>query len=253
MGLHNNLHRLFIMGVIFTFVFSGCTVFSRLPQNPKPSNQPQMRITLIEAYQGVRDGNTESVRLPIDNIFITVKICVENLSAVQQSVYLHDIFLATKDTIQIFPVALGYDQAEAFSWLLPIAEPIGGKRITHKFYFFLIQKNELFSIPAYQSLGCKASAQFKSLAPLFIVNRSAVDEPYKLHFLSAEIPFTAKKDLPPLLGYVKWGTFIGFLLIVIAVAVIVIRTKNLKVQASPLPEEQGVENLNETRDKEITP
>lgn len=237
MKQHSNLSRLLMMGGVFSLVFSSCLKFGST-EDVNPASQPQMRVTMKEAYQGVKDGNTESVQLPADKAFITIKICVENLSAVQESVYWQDVFLDLGDNIKIYPVALGYDQAEAFSWLLPIAAPIGGKSIDHKFYFFLIQKNELIRIPAHQSLGCDNSAQFKSLALLFIVKKERVGEPYMLKFLGAPMPFTAKK-VSPFEGYLKWGVGLGLFVILIVVAGVVVRKKKSKTQALVLQEEKS--------------
>jgi hypothetical protein len=234
MKQHNMRTRFFLIGVLFPLVFSGCLKF-RSTEDVNPASQPQMRVTMKEVYQGVKDGNTESVQLPIDSAFITIRICLENLSTVQESVYWQDVFLDLGDNIRIYPVALGYDQAEAFSWLLPIAAPIGAKSIDHKFYFFVIQKNELVRIPAYQSLGCDNSAQFKSLALLFIVKKERVGEPYILKFLGASLPFTAKK-VSPLSLYVIWGFGLG-IFIVIAAAVLLLRKRKLKKQAALLPQQ----------------
>jgi len=226
--------RFLLIGVLLPLVFSGCLKFGST-EDVNPASQPQMRVTMKEAYQGVKDGNTESVQLPIDSAFITIRICVENLSTVQEYVYWQDVFLDLGDNIRIYPVALGYDQAEAFSWLLPMAAPIGAKSIDHKFYFFLIQKNELIRVPAYQSLGCDNSAQFKSLALLFIVKKESAGEPYILNFLGAPMPFTAKK-ISPLSMYATWGFGLG-IFIVIAAAVLVLRKRKLKTQASMLPQQ----------------
>lgn len=234
MKQHNKLTRFILIGSLFALLFSGCLKFGSTA-DVNPASQPQMRVTMKEAYQGVKDGNTESVQLPADKAFITIKICVENLSAVQESVYWQDVFLDLGDNIRIYPVALGYDQAEAFSWLLPIAAPIGGKSIDHKFYFFLIQKDELIRIPAYQSIGCDNSAQFKSLALLFIVKNERVGEPYMLKFLAAPMPFTAKKVLP-FSPYVISGVGLGIFIVIVA-AVVVKRRRKLKAQASMLPQQ----------------
>ena len=234
MKQHNKLTRFILIGALFALLFSGCLKFGSTA-DVNPASQPQMRVTMKEAYQGVKDGNTESVQLPADKAFITIKICVENLSAVQESVYWQDVFLDLGDNIRIYPVALGYDQAEAFSWLLPIAAPIGGKSIDHKFYFFLIQKNELIRIPAYQSLGCDNSAQFKSLALLFIVKKEQVGKPHRLNFLGAPMPFTANK-VSPLSLYAIGGFALG-IFIVIAAAGLVLRKRKLQTQAAMLPQQ----------------
>ena len=237
MKQHNKRTRFLLMGVLLPLVLSGCLKFGST-EDVNPASQPQMRVTMKEAYQGVKNGNTESVQIPIDRSFITIRICLENLSTVQESVYWQDVFLDLGDNIRIYPVALGYDQAEAFRWLLPIAAPIGAKSIDHKFYFFLIQKNELVRIPAYQSLGCDNSAQFKSLALLFIVKKERVGEPYILKFLGASLPFTAKK-VSPFEDYLKWGLGLGLflILIVIAAAVFVLRKRKLKIQNEDSPGE----------------
>ncbi len=153
----------------------------------------------------------------------------------QNSVYRQDVFLDVGDNIKIYPVALGYDQAEAFSWLLPIAAPIGAKSIDHKFYFFLIQKDELIRVPAGQSLGCEGSAQFKSLALLFILKKEMAGEPQLLNFLGARMPFTAKK-VSPFEGYLKWGMGLGLFIILIVVTGVLVRKKRSKMQALLLQE-----------------
>jgi hypothetical protein len=234
MKQHNQRTKFLLIGVLLPLVFSGY-LKPGSTQDVNPASEPQMRVTMIEAYQGVKDGNTESVQLPTDSAFITIRICLENLSNVQESLYRQDVFLDLGDNGGIYPVALGYDQAEAFSWLLPIAAPIGGKSIDHKFYFFLIQKDELVSIPAYQSVGCDNSTQFKSLALLFIVKEKNVGKPHVLNFLGARIPFRAKK-FSPLSRYVIWGFGLG-ILIVIAATVLVLRKRKVKTQAAMLPQQ----------------
>jgi len=237
---HNHLTIFLFIGVLFSFICSSCVNINQGTDDSNLSDKPQMRIKLLEAYQGVRDGVIENIQLPADSAFITVKICVENLSEMQQSIYLQDLFLTTTDNIQIFPIALGYDQSEAFSWLLPIVKSTGGKRISHKFYFFHIQNNEIVRIPAYQSLGCETSTQFKSLAPLFIAKKSMLDEPYILHFLSTGLPFTAKRD-SPFSGNAEWAVGLGSLVIVLVA--IWIRKNNLRAQetVNSQPSEDALE------------
>jgi hypothetical protein len=234
MQYHNHLNRYLLMAIGFIVFLSSCVSFRQSAENLNTTGKPKMRITIIEAYQGIKDGNVESVRLPAGRAFITIKMCVENLSTVPETVYWQDIFLDLGDNIRIYPVALGYDQAEAFSWVLPIAAPIGAKSIDHKFYFFLIQKAELIRVPAYQSLGCDNSAQFKSLALLFMVKKESAGNPYILRFLGAPMPFTAKK-ISSFSMSVAWGVGLG-LFIVIAVAALVLRKKRLQVQVSLSPE-----------------
>ena len=226
----NPLKRILI-GVLFPLIFSGCLLFNGLTGDPNAGDQHGLALTMKDAYQGVKDGNVESVPLLEDSTYVTVEVCVENRSVTEQIVHGGDVFLTTENNGQIFPVALGYDQAEAFDWILPMAEPIGGKRIEHRFFFFPIQNDEVLRIPAYQSQGCSNSAQFKSLALLFIVQKDMVDRLYTLHFLEENIPFAAKMILP-LSDYVKWGVGLGFLFILIVVAIIVVRKRRAEVQAS---------------------
>lgn len=217
------------MGIVLTLVLSSCAIPGKSAEEANLANKPQVRITLLEAYQGVKDGNVESVQLPGDSAFVTVRLCVENLSAIPQPVYWQDVFLTGGNNAQTLPVALGFDQAEAFSWLLPIAAPVGAKRIDHKFYFFLIQKNELMSLPAYQSLGCDQSSQFKSMALLFILKKEMVDEPYTLHFLGAKLPLTPKRDFSRAL-YIIWSVGSGLSAIALWLTVVVLRKRKLKAQ-----------------------
>jgi len=222
----NRLNKLSKVGILLVFLFSACLPFKDI--NVDGTNG--LQIMIKDAYQGVKDGNVEWVPLPEKSAYITVEICVKNPLTTAQSVQWQDVFIVTEDRLQVFPIAVGYDQAEAFSWLLPIAEPIGGKRITHKYYFFLIQNNEIVKIPAYQSLGCNNSSQFKSLALLFIVSNDIANQPFTLHFREREIRFEAKKVIIVSDG-TKWGIGLGLSLILIMVTVIVIiRKKKLKAQ-----------------------
>jgi hypothetical protein len=232
MRRNNKIIRLFVAVVLLVFLLSACLVF-------KDSNVGEthgLRIKVEDVYQGVKDGDVESVQLPGGNTYVTVEICVENLSDMEQTVQWQDVFIIAGDNSQIFPAALGYDQAEAFSWLLPIVEPIGGKRITHKFYFFLIQSNELMKIPFHQSLGCKTSSQFKSLALLFIVRNEIIDQPYTLNFLESDIVFKAN-ETSSISNYFKWGIGLGVFLFLLVVTVFVVRKKKSKVQESLSQEE----------------
>lgn len=97
-----------------------------------------------------------------ESAYLTVEVCVENISSEFVTVLWRDVYVVGEDNVQYFPSALGLDQAEAFSWVLPLAEPIGGKRIEHKYYFFLIQEEALTTLPARQSQGCKSSPQYTS-------------------------------------------------------------------------------------------
>ena len=76
MKQHNKRTRFLLLGVFLSLVLSGCLRFGST-EDVNPASQPQMRITMKEAYQGVKDGNTESVKLPTDRAFITVRLCVE--------------------------------------------------------------------------------------------------------------------------------------------------------------------------------
>jgi len=217
--------------MLLTFLFSACLPFKDTVQDANIGETDGLQITMKEAYQGVKDGNVEWVPLPENSAYITVEICIENHSAMDQSIHWQEVFVSTENNVQVFPVAVGYDQAEAFSWLLPIAEPIGGKSIDHKFYFFVIQNNEIMKIPAYQSLGCNTSSQFKSLALLFFVNNDIASQPFTLRFLGGEIHFEAKRILVVSEG-TKWGIGLGLSLILIMITVIVIGKKKLKTQVS---------------------
>jgi hypothetical protein len=122
-------YRRFLAGSFSLLFFSACMIFDR---------STGLGVTVRDAYEGVQDGNVESVPLPKDNVYVTVELCVENPSSADRPIALTDVHLATKGNAQIFPSAVGYNQAEAFSWLLPLAEPVGGKRIVPLFYFFLV-------------------------------------------------------------------------------------------------------------------
>jgi hypothetical protein len=193
--------------------------------------------TIKDVYQGVKGGNVVDVPLRNGDAYVTVETCIENSSEIEQVIHLQDVFIIADDGSQFFPVALGYDQAEAFSWALPMLEPIGGKRFPHEYYFFLIQSNELMKIPAYQSLGCDTSLQFKSLAFLFIVPDEIVDQPYTLHFLDGEMNFKAKR-ISPVSGYLKWGVG-GVLLLALAVVLIIVVIKKRSKTQTPTSQEQS--------------
>jgi hypothetical protein len=232
MRYHNDATKLFIAGLLLTLLLPACSMFNRLAGSSDADGTHELKVTIKDAYEGVKDGNAESVPLLDDNIYVTVVICIENLLSTERSVDQQDVFMVTRDNNRIFPTALGYDQAEAFSWLLPIAEPLGAKRIENKFYFFLIQNNELLKIPAYQSQGCNTSFQFKSLALLFLVRKEVADQSYVLHFLDEDTRFTVRRF--SFWNYVKCGIYLGFFFILILTVVIVVIRSRSKARASSL-------------------
>lgn len=251
----NHQHVPLVLGGIVALFLCGCSLLNGFRGNPNLDTEPVMSITMRNAYQGVGDGNVEQVPLPEDSAYLTVEICVENHSAIDQSVLWRNVFIIPEDrehvfpvevgsilttypsagwleaftsfqgADQIFPVAVGYDQAEAFSWLGPIVAPIGGKRIAHNYYFFVIQSNELMQVPAHQSLGCETSSQYKSLALLFIVPEENAGKPHILHFFDGEIRFVAKQNSQVSDG-VKWGIGIGlFLILAVAIGFLLKRSR----------------------------
>lgn len=152
-----------------TLILTSCGFQPFLSGENNEDQKPDLRIALGEVYLGVRDGNVESIPLPVESEYLTVEICVENISNELATIYWRDVYVAEGDDAQYYPSALGLDQAEAFSWVLPLTEPIGGKRIEHKYYFFLIQDESLMALPAHQSQGCEFSSQFTSQALLFVL------------------------------------------------------------------------------------
>lgn len=161
--------RVFQIGAIFAIILTSCGSRPFLSGDFNADGRPDVKITLGEVYLGVRDGNVESLSLPADNEYFTIEICVENISNEFITIFWRDVYVLGEDNTQYFPSALGLDQAEAFSWVAPLVEPIGGKKIDHKYYFFAIQQEALMSLPAHQSQGCKSSPQFTSQALLFIL------------------------------------------------------------------------------------
>ncbi len=175
--------RSFQIGVIFAVILNGCVSQPSLSGDVNADGKPDVKVTLGEVYSGVRDGNVESVSLPAESEYLTVEVCVENISREFVTVFWRDVYVAGEDDVQYFPSALGLDQAEAFSWVLPLAEPIGGKHIEHKYYFFLIQEEALITLPAHQSQGCKSSPQYTSQALLFILPKDIARGRLQLLFL----------------------------------------------------------------------
>lgn len=234
MRCHNLSPRSFLVGLLLPMLLSACSTFTQSTEGRDADGQRDLEITIKDAYQGVKDGNVESVPLSQNRIYVTVELCVENLSSTDQSISRQDVFLLTKDNLQIFPSALGYDQAEAFSWALPLAEPLGAKRIESLFYFFLIQGDELMRIPAYQSQGCRSSFQFKSMALLFIVSKEMAGPSYTLHFAGDDVPFTTEKlSLIWIVACIAGFGF--FFLLMVILGVVVLRRKS-KARTSPLQE-----------------
>ena len=131
-----------------TLILTSCGFQSFLSSETNEDQKPDLRITLGEVYLGVRDGNVESIALPVESEYLTVEICVENISNELVTVSWRDVYAVAGDDSQYYPSALGLDQAEAFNWVLPLIEPIGGKRIERKYYFFLIQDEALMTLPA---------------------------------------------------------------------------------------------------------
>ncbi len=195
----NLLFKFYLVGSCLALVFSiWLTSRSATLQDPRG-----LAITVKDAYPGVKDANVENVPLPADRVYVTVEACVENRSAAEQSVGRQEVFLETGDHAEIFPVAVGYDQAEEFNWRLPIAEPQEANRIEHKFTFFLIQRNELLRVPAHQSQGCRDSSPFKSLALLFLLPKEMAGQPYLLHFRETQLNLGAG-SLSALADYFRW-------------------------------------------------
>lgn len=175
--------RVFQIGTIFALVFTSCASQPSLSGDVNADGKPDLTVALGEVYWGVRDGNVESVSLPAESEYLTVEVCVENISREFVTVFWRDVYIAGEDGTQYFPSALGLDQAEAFSWMLPLVEPIGGKHIDHKYYFFLIQEEALMTLPAHQSQGCKSSPQYTSQALLFILPKDIARGRLQLLFL----------------------------------------------------------------------
>ncbi len=228
----SNLIQVRAAWALFALLLSACAFEGASVEEPHG-----LRITMKDVYQGVKEGDVVDVPLPNDNEYITVETCIENFSGAEQVIHKEDVFIAAEDGSHVFPVAVGYDQAEVFSWAVPLLEPVGGKRFPHEYYFFLVQSDALMNIPSYQSLGCETSSQFKSLALLFIVQKEIAGQPYALHFLDGEIQFAAKKPFS-VSGYIKWGAGLAVFLFSIAVAVIIIGKKKAKRQAT-LSQEQN--------------
>jgi hypothetical protein len=182
-----SLMRLFQIGAIFALVFTSCASPPSLSGDVNADGKPDVAVTLGEIYLGVRDGNVESVSLPAENEYLTVEVCVKNISREFVTVFWRDVYVVGEDGAQYFPSALGLNQAEAFNWVLPLIEPIGGKHIEHKYYFFLIQQEALMTLPARQSQGCESSSQFTSQALLFILPKDVTRGRLQLLFLGGSI------------------------------------------------------------------
>jgi len=216
----NLLFKFTVAGSCLAFVFSiWLTYRSATLQDPRG-----LAITVKDAYLGVKDGNVDSVPLSADHVYVTVEACVENHSAAEQSLGRQEVFLETGDHAEIFPVAVGYDQAEAFHRLPPTAEPLGAKHVDPAFTFFLIQRNELLRVPAHQSQGCRDSSQFKSLALLFLLPKEMAGQPYILHFREIQLNLGAG-TLSALAGYFGW---LALLVLVSLGLVFVAKTLRMK-------------------------
>lgn len=166
-----------------TLILTSCGFQSFLSSETNEDQKPDLRIALGEVYLGVRDGNVESIALPVESEYLTVEICVENISNELVTVSWRDVYAVAGDDSQYYPSALGLDQAEAFNWVLPLIEPIGGKRIERKYYFFLIQDEALMTLPAHQSQGCEFSPQFTSQALLFVLPKGVHHRMLQLLFM----------------------------------------------------------------------
>lgn len=204
-----DLNKRVVLGLLTLLFFAACGTF-----NGSTSRQG-LQVTVQDAYEGVQDGNVESVPLPQDHLYVTVELCVENHSSANQAIAREDVYLMTERNVQVFPSAVGYNQAEAFSWALPLAEPVGGKRIVPLFYFFVIQNNEIMNIPARQSVGCRGSSQFTSMALLFVLPTEMADPSYMLHFAGREAAFKTGKI--PVIGYVACAGGAGFFFLLAAI------------------------------------
>jgi hypothetical protein len=225
------LSKLLILGVLLALIPYVYLISGRPPSNPSANRPQELKITLKKAYQGVKDGNVDGVPLPVDRSYITVEVCIENLSSSDYIIPREAVLMTTKGHVDLYPSAVGYDEAEAFDWLLTIAKPLGAKRIPHKFYFFLPQRDQLISLPAYQSQGCSTSSKFKSLAFLFLVPKDIAGQPHTLHFFEEQIRFTARRPISPS-GYVAIGVGLGILVIGIVVIMTQKRKSREKAAAS---------------------
>jgi hypothetical protein len=216
---HKDLNKRFLAGLLSLLFFASCATF-----NMSPGGQG-LEVTVKDVYEGVQDGNVESVPLPKDNLYVTVELCVENPSSTDRPIAWEDVYLVTKSNVQVFPSAVGYNQAEAFSWLLPLAEPAGAKRIVPLFYFFLIQNDEIMNVPAAQSVGCRGSFQFTSMALLFLVPTAIAESSYTLHFAGEQVPVTTDKFSP--IWYVVCTVGVGFFfLLSIILGIVAIRRRS---------------------------
>src|SRR5687767_2832253 len=115
MRTNSELFKRIAAGLLLLLVPSACGTRPGAGPVPSPGPSDGVQVKLLDVYQGVEDGNTESVQLPDGRAFLTVEMCLDNLSALEQSILWQEVYLTSGDLEQIHPVAVGYNQAEAFS------------------------------------------------------------------------------------------------------------------------------------------
>lgn len=225
---HNNyLFKPLVLIISLSFLLYGCSTLKESLINTPVRVSDELEITVKDVYGGIDKGTVQDIQLPDDSSYVTVEICIKNLLPIEQSVQRENVSIITYDNAQLSPIAQGYNQAEMFGWMLPLVEPIGGKRVVDEFIFFPIQKPELMRIPPYQSQGCSDSYQIKNYAFLFIVKKDAINKPITFYFFEKDIRFGVRKIFH-ISTQVKWGISLGIFIIFIGCMWIVVKRNKQK-------------------------
>lgn len=182
--------------LVWAIALSACSSF--WPTGPGIDQPVQTRnnkweILVRDSYQGTKLGNLQDISLENGYGFITLELCIRNLSSDAQVVHWEDISMITEDGTIVFPMGQGYRQSEVFGWLVAVLKPFGAKRVVDDLWYTRIQNYELVSLPAHQSQGCKDSYQLKTYAHLYMVRQEMLEKPFTLRFVEEEITLTARE------------------------------------------------------------
>ena len=229
-----------VITLILLITLSACSSF--WPGGPG-INQPVQsqdgwEITVRDSYQGIKLGNLQDIYLQEGYGFITLEVCIRNLTETEQVVHIGKVFILTEDGATIFPIGQGYKQSEVFGWLVTILKPFGGKRVVDDLLYFPIQSDELARVSPKQSQGCKDSYKLKTYAYLFMFNTERLDKPFTLHFLDSEINLTARKPIVIPRQTMRWLKRLGIASLILLGTLFWLRRKRRKAKEFVQDEEK---------------
>ncbi len=191
------IRRNFFIIVINLFVLVGlvaCSGFYPARENKSPSIKSETRweIQVRDTYIGTREGSLQSITLSEGFTFITIPMCLRNLTDTKRAITFSDIYIDTSADEHIPPMGQAYRQSETFGWLLPLLWMFGARSVSDEFWYTPIQSFEMLPLDASASIGCTDTEQFKNFAYLFMLPSQQALEPFTLHFFEEEIQLLAR-------------------------------------------------------------